>query len=440
MSRWVGLDLHKRVLEVCIVDAGGAIVQRERLSVERGALHRWAERRLQADDQVALEATTNTWPLVELLQPYVAEVVVSNPLRTRAIAEAKVKTDKVDAHTLAQLLRTGYLPRVWQPDAATQRLRRLSSRRASLVHDRTTVKNRLHAVLHQRLIPLPEQTDLFSARGLRWLRLLELDADGRAAIDSELRLLASLEQEVALLDHTLVELAAPDPRVKLLVTLPGVDVTCAVALLAALGDLSRFRDADHAASYLGLVPSTKQSAARTTHGPITKAGNSQARWLLVQAAQHLVRHPGPLGVFFRRLKGRKTHNVAVVACARKLVTIAWQMLTRNEPYRYAQPQSTAQKLSRLRLASGGARRKGGSPKGTKCRAKLAGGSRTTAALASVYEAEDVPALAAPRPGEARLQADPTIAPYVASLAVAQVRPRTVPGTPRQTRTQAAARV
>ena len=164
-----------------------------------------------------------------------------------------------------------------------------------------------------------------------------------------------------------------------------------------------------------------------------EAGNSPARWLLVQAAQHLLRNPGPLGVFFRRLKGRKTHNVAVVACARKLVTIAWHMLTRNEPYRYAQPQSTAQKLSRLRLASGGARRRGGSPKGTKCKAKLAGGSRTIVALATVYEAEHVPALAPLRPGQARLQADPLIARYVASLAVAQVRPRAVPGTPRQHR-------
>jgi transposase len=440
MSRFVGLDLHKRVLEVCIIDAAGVIVQRERRSVERSALLAWAQCWLQPTDQVAVEATTNTWPVVELLQPYVAEVMVSNPLRTRAIAEAKVKTDKVDAHTLAQLLRTDYLPRVWQPDAATQRLRRLTSRRSSLVHDRTTVKNRLHAVLHQRLIVLPEQTDLFSAKGVRWLRSLELDADGGAAIASELRLLASIEQEIATLDETLLQLAAPDPRVKLLVTLPGVDVTCALALLAALGDLRRFRDADHAASYVGLVPSTKQSAARTTHGPITKAGNSQARWLLVQAAQHLARHPGPLGVFFRRLKAKKNHNVAVVATARKLVTIAWQMLMRNEPYRYAQPLPTAQKLSRLRLAGGGARRKSGSAKGTKSCAKLPGGSRTIAALATVYAAEELPPLRKVRPGEARLQARPVLAAYVASLAQPQVRPRVPAGTPRQARTQTAAHV
>jgi transposase len=147
--------------------------------------------------------------------------------------------------------------------------------------------------------------------------------------------------------------------------LPGVDVGCAQAILAALGDLNRFRDADHAASYLGLVPSTRQSAARTFHGPITKAGNSRARWLLVQAAQHLERHPGPLGVFFRRLKAKKHHNVAVVATARKLVAIAYQLLSTNEPYRYALPRPTEEKLRRLRRRSGGAARTGGSPKGTK---------------------------------------------------------------------------
>ena len=107
-------------------------------------------------------------------------------MQTRAIAQAKVKTDKVDARTLAQLLRCDFLPRVWEPSDAIQELRRLVNRRTALVADRTAVKNRTHAVLAQRLIRPPVE-QLFSRTGLAWLQGLELDSEGRLLIDSDLK-------------------------------------------------------------------------------------------------------------------------------------------------------------------------------------------------------------------------------------------------------------
>jgi hypothetical protein len=194
-----------------------------------------------------------------------------------------------------------------------------------------------------------------------------------------------------------------DERVKLLMTLPGVDLAVASALVAALGDIHRFRDADHAAGYLGIVPSTKQSADSCYHGPITKHGNSHARWLLVQAAQHLDKHPGPLGVFFRRLAARKNRNVAVVATARKLVLIAWHMLKKDEPYRYAQPKTVQAKLSKLRVTATGRKRRGGNPMGSPRPAAYGTGRRTKAipALNDAYAAEGLPAAAPLPPGEQR---------------------------------------
>lgn len=340
MTRYIGLDLHKRVLEVCILDEAGHVEARMRLPVDRDSLVTFAKRELRVDDRVAVEATTNTWPGVELLRPYVADVTVSNPMATKAIAQAKVKTDKIDARMLAQLLRADFLPSVWQPDANTSRLRQLTNQRASLVADRISIKNRIHAVLHQRLMPVPSGR-LFNEQGRQWLQQLEIDPDGRAALGRDLHLLEPLEQAIAEMDRMLFRMAGEDPRIKLLITLPGVDVACAQTLLGALGDLSRFADGDHAASYLGLVPSTKQSAEHAYHGPITKAGNTHARWMLIEAAQHLGTNPGPLGAFFRRLQHRKNRNVAVVATARKLVTIAYRLLTSGEPYRYAMPARTS---------------------------------------------------------------------------------------------------
>lgn len=423
MIRYVGLDVHKRVVQVCALDASGQVVLRHRFPLSQDSLVAFASTQLTKEDRVVLEATTNTWMVVKTLKPFVAEVVVSNPLATKAIASAKVKTDKVDALVLAQLLRLDYLPRVWEPDEATQELRRLCSRHASLVADRTTVKNRLHAVLAMRLI-VPSVTDLFGAKGLAWLRNVVLDDEGRFLIDSDLRLLEHIDQEIAALDRRLVPKAHQDARVRLLMTQPGVDYRVAQTVLAALGDIRRFRDGDHAASYLGLVPKVKQSAEHCYHGSITKHGNGQARWMLVQAAQHVRNHPGPLGVFFRRLAKKKNHNVAVVATARKLVVIAWHMLTKNEPYRYAQPRPTQIKLARLRIKATGARRKG-STKGTKRSPSYGSGVQTLTIkpLAQAYQEEGLPVLSPPPPGEARTITESGTEAFVASLAQAHKVPR-----------------
>ncbi len=413
--RFIGIDVHKKRAEVCILDAAGQVVLRTPVAIERGYLESFARSTLQPTDRVALEATTNSWAVARILKPFVAEVVVSNPMATKAIASAKVKTDKVDALVLGQLLRCDYLPRVWEPDEATQQLRELTGRRAALVGQRTAVRNRIHSTLAVRLIVEPER-ELFGGGGREWLARVEVDAQARLLIDVELTLHDAIETQLATLDAELARRGYVDARVKLLMTLPGVSVAVAQTLLAAFGEVSRFPDGDRAASYLGLVPRVRQSADKCYRGPISKAGNSQARWMLVQAAQCVARHPGPLGHFFRKLAKKKNHNVAVVATARKLAVIAWHMLTKNEPYRYAQPASTEAKLAKLRIAATGTRRRGGTTKGAKkVAARLPGGSKRVKPLAEVYEAEGLPPSSPPPKGEARTVEYPGVAEYAASL-------------------------
>jgi transposase len=401
---FVGLDVHKHVVEAAVLNEQGVVMHRARFSCTRERLIAFAKAQLGPEHEVVLEATTNTWSVVDVLRPFVKEVVVSNPLRTRAIADAKIKTDRIDALVLAQLLRSGFLPRVWQPDEQTQLKRRQTSRRASLVSDRTRIKNRIHAILHHRLIETPVK-DLFGTKGRAWLLKLELDEPGRVALESELALLAAVEMEIETMERVFAKHAYNDPRVRLLMTIPGIDTLVAVTLLAALGDTSRFKTADHAASYVGVVPSTRQSANKCYHGPITKQGRGHARWMLVQAAQHLASHPGPLGVFFRRLANKKNRNVAVVATARKLVTIAWHMLKNNEPYRYAEPRSTQTKLARLRVRATNVKRRTGPSKGSKLSVPHGtgeGATRLVPAIDEVYRSEGVPDPKALTPGETKM--------------------------------------
>ncbi len=348
--RFIGLDLHKRTLEVCILDAAGKVLARHSVICERGTLETFARDHLDPADRLAVEATTSTWAVTTILRPFVAAIVVGNPMQTKAIAQAKVKTDKIDAEVLANLLRCEYLPEVWEPDGVTQRLRHLTGVRSALVGDRTRFKNRIHGVLAGLLVVLPEG-GLFTAKGLAWVRGLELPEDARGTVDRFLRLYDAVDAEIESLDVQLRALAHRDDRVRLLMTLPGVAHGVALTLIAALGDITRFRDGDHAASYLGLTPIVRQSAGKCFRGPITKAGSSAARAMLTQAAQHAAEHPGPLGAFYRRLKKRKARNVAIVATARKLVTIAFLMLKNNEPYRYARPERVQAKLRHVERAA-----------------------------------------------------------------------------------------
>jgi transposase len=406
-----------------VLDVAGAVMFRQRFTLTAAALAQFCKEQLTPQSKVALEATTNTWAVVALVRPHVAEVIVSNPLQTQAIAQAKVKTDKVDAFILAQLLRCDSLPTVWQPDEATQVLRRLTRRRAALVGMRTAVKNRLHAVLAQRLLVPP--ADLFSVAGMAWLRTAPLDADGELARQGDLRLLEAIDREIGMLDQALAKLGHADEDVKLLMTLPGIDVAVAQTVRAALGDIRRFRDGDQAAAYLGLAPSVKQSADKCYRGPITKRGCSQARWMLVQAAQHVAKHPGPLGHFCRRLAKKKNRNVAVVAVARKLVVIAWHLLSKREPYRYAQPALTERKLQKLRVRATGQKRKTGPKHGTLATPKCQPGvkSRTIKALADVYASEGLPPMRPAPTAEQRVLAATGLTVYAASLDREHVRPK-----------------
>jgi transposase len=421
--RFVGIDLHKEIATFHILAHDGKSLKSGSFLVDPGSIREFVSVHLLPTDNLAVEVTSNTWAFVRLVNSHIARIVVSNPMKTKAIAEANIKTDKVDALVLAQLLRCDYLPSVWVPTSDIQDKRSLAARRSALVNQRTAVRNRIHSVLACRLVKPPEG-GLFTDKGLAWLKHVDLDPLDRTLIDADLRLLEALAQQSTTIDIMIVNDSYEDPDVQLLMTLPGVDYTIAQALKATLADITRFSEPDKAASYLGLVPSVKQSAGKCYNGPITKAGSSQARWLMIQAAQSVSRHPGPLGAFFRKLEKRKNRNVAVVATARKLVTIAWHMLKNKEPYRYATPRSTDEKLAALRVRATGAKRKSGPSKGSKRASEpRVEKTRTIPSLDEVFDRQGLPRRRPLAEGEKRMIRQSGTEPYVTSLDKQQVVPR-----------------
>jgi transposase len=346
--RTVALDVHKRFAEIAVHEDGGL---RRLGRIETSQLRAFADS-LGPEDHVVLESTSMTWAIAELLSEHAGRVTVSNPMRTRAIASAKVKTDKIDAKVLAQLGAADFLPEVWAPDQATRALRRRIAHRSSLVRQRTRLRNQIHAVLARNLIEAP-CTDVFGQGGRRWLDEVQLPAHEREQVDSNLRLHDALNAEIELAERQLAGQALARPDVRRLMTIPGVGAITALALVAVVGDITRFPTPRHLVGYLGLDPRVRQSGEKKArHGHISREGQAHARGLLVEAAHTAIRTPGPLHAFHARLAARRGKQIALCATARKLTVLVWHLLTKDEDYRYGAATITQRKLRALQQKSG----------------------------------------------------------------------------------------
>ena len=346
--RSIALDVHRDFCEVAIKDESGLRLA-GRVKTSLTELELFAQS-LAPDDQVALEATGPAGAIARILQAHVGRVVIANTRRLRAIAESKVKTDKVDAKTLCELLAAGFLPAVFSPDEFTRALRRRLQRRAKLVRSRTRAKNECHAVLARNLKGRPPMTDVFGKAGRAWLAALQLPADERETVEGCLREVDFLDSEIGLIERELANQALDCEEIRRLMTVPGVSLISAAAFLAAVGDVHRFSSPKRLVSYLGLDPRVRQSGeAPARHGHISKQGSAEARHMLCEATWVLIRTPGPLHAFYERVRARRNAQIALVATARKLAVLFWHLLTREEDYAFERPTLTRRKLRGLEL-------------------------------------------------------------------------------------------
>jgi transposase len=355
--RFIGLDVHRDFCEVAISE-GGPARSAGRVKSDPEQLELFAQS-LAPSDRVVLESTGNALAIARILQPHVEEVVLANPMHVRAISHAKVKNDRFDARTLAELLAADLVPRVWISDEQTRLLRRLTSRRTQLIRQRTRTKNEISAVLVRNLKGRPPVSDLFGKKGRAWLAGLVLPVDEHQTVQGALRQLDFLGGEIGLIDRALAELALASQEIRRLMTIPGVGVTTAATVMATIGDVQRFATADRLVGYLGLDPRSRQSgAAPARHGRISKQGSSAARHVLVEAAWAAIKTPGPLRAFYQRVRARRGAQIAIVAVARKLAILCWQLLTKQQDYAYQRLSHVARKLRTLELKAGAAGQKG----------------------------------------------------------------------------------
>jgi transposase len=335
MSVYVGIDVHRKRSQVAVVTGDGTVeLNKNVVNGSEPMLRLIGD--LPPGTPVAFEAAFGWGWLAALLEDYGFEAHLVHPLRCKAIASARLKNDKVDAATLAQLLRADLLPEAWIAPPAVRQLRALLRHRAGLVRLGTQQRNRIHAVVAD--FGFDRSGSYLSGPGRGWLAGLDLPPVSREVVADCLAVIDGLAPVIDRIDGELRQHAKADPRVKTLTTLPGVGQFTALVMLAEIGDISRFGSARKLASWAGLTPTVRGSDRTVRHGHISKQGSAWLRWVLNQAAQTAKRSPD-FAATYSAIAGRRGKKIATIAISRKLLTRAWHLLadmqatSTNEPPR-----------------------------------------------------------------------------------------------------------
>ena len=337
---YIGIDNHKRFSQLTVSDKSGRIVKEGRITNTMESLELFTKD-LNDDYMAVLEAGPNWTVMHDILEEKAADVVLAHPLKVRAIAEAKIKTDRIDSNILAHLLRADLIPRAYVPAPDTRDAKRMVRQRIFFTKLQTMTKNRIHAIIDrnpQKRAELGEVTDLFGSLGKKWLAAVKLGKVDRALLDKDLELLAEIKTLIASSDRWIASFVKDDDRAKLLKTIPGIGNILAAIIALEIDDVRRFRDQGKLVSYAGLVPSLHQSGSKSYKGPITKEGNRYLRWAFVEAVWPAIRSDVSLKLYYEGIKAKKCANVAKVATARRIAMIAYRILSENRTYFPGRPQ------------------------------------------------------------------------------------------------------
>jgi transposase len=330
---YIGVDYHKKYSYIVVKNEDGRIEGRGTVNNTREEVQRFLEP--YRPGMAVVEATRNWGLIYDWLEEVLDDVALAHPLKVKAIAEARIKTDKISADILADLLRADLLPRAYAPSKQTRELKSILRQRMFFVRVQTMVKNRMYDILDRHpevLSQAPEASDLFGAAGMQWLSQTALPGEDNKLLTSELELLKFLKEKISQSNSTVKELAKRDARTGLLQSIPGIGPFFSVLILYEIDDISRFRDEKKLCAYAGLVPSTYASGGKVFHGRITKTGSKWLRWAAIEAAQTAVRSDSEFHDYYQRIRIRKGTNAAKVATARRLLTIVYRLLRQGRFY------------------------------------------------------------------------------------------------------------
>jgi transposase len=333
---YAGLDLSRKRLDFHLLDEAGETVEAGAAPPDADGLRGLAARvaRLGEPIVAAIESMNGARFVHDQLEQAGWEVEIADALKVKGLAPLACKTDRIDAWVLAELSRRDLVPALWLPDPEVRAERERARFRLHLVRHRSSLKQRVHAVLLAHGKPCPV-SDLFGVRGRELLARLCLPQPWAGTVEASLRLIDDLDHEIAAGERELRRLGADHRYVPLLLTVPGIGWVLAYTIAAEIGDIARFPSPTKLAGYTDLCPRVYQSGESDRRGSLAKQGPKYLRWALVEAAVHASTHPIYAERYQRtkaRLGRQRGARVAQVDLARRLAEAIWHMLTRNRPF------------------------------------------------------------------------------------------------------------
>jgi len=316
---YVGLDVHKEFCQASILNEKGFEEDNLRFPTTRRGLESFLDR---FEDASFVLESTGVWEFVyEIIEEKGFPVKLAHPLKVRAIAEASVKTDKVDARTLAKLLRLDMVPESYIPPKEIRDLRRLTRLRSYLTQTNTGLKNRTHAELLTRGIHRPDDlVKPFTQKSNDWMRSLDIPG-----VDVQLNMIEAVQGQISLVNEMIRREYDRREEVRNLTSIPGIGIYSALVIFAEIGDVRRFPDPEHLCSYAGLTPTVSQSASSVHYGGISKEDSKQLRWILTEVVHSHHR-------FYDKIARKRGKQKAAMAAARKLLHIIYWMMLTGETY------------------------------------------------------------------------------------------------------------
>jgi len=330
---YIGLDVHKSSIYATVTDKQGKVLISEEFRNTCNDIKQFVESLGNGDKYAVIEATCAWMHVYEQLERLNVSTVLAHPLKVKAIASARIKTDKIDSTILAHLLRTDMIPESYVPEKRVRELRDITRQRTVLVKQKTQLKNRIHAILTKNQIS-SSLSDVFGKSGMMFLRELDLPDNYRSELDRYLNIIEAINAEIYGIDKQIRLLAKSDESAKLLMTIPGISYYSALLIVAEIGDIKRFSNHEKLCSWAGIVPSVHSSGSMVIHGRITKPGSKWLRWILTQCAHVAIRMDCPFREQYLRISKRRGKKIAVTAVSRKMLKVIWFMLTRGEAYKY----------------------------------------------------------------------------------------------------------
>jgi transposase len=331
---YVGLDLSRKRLDWQALDREGERVGIGAVPPDRDGLVKLGRRLGDTPVLAVIESMSGARFVHDQLELAGWDVRIADAVKARGLAPLACKTDKIDCWVLGELARLGLVPEIWLPDPAIRAERERARFRLHLVKHRSSLKNRLHAILFQHGVPNP-CSDLFGAAGRGLLERLALPEPWASTVQASLLLIDSLDEQIEACARELRALGADHPYIPLLLTCPGIGWILAFTIASEIGDIHRFASPRKLAGYTGLCPRVEQSGERDRRGPLRKNGPNHLRWALVEAAHTAYRHPLYRPILERKraqLGKKRGTKIAAIDVARKLTEAIWHMLTRNEPF------------------------------------------------------------------------------------------------------------